>query len=512
MREKEKVSEKLYIWVFMLLLIGPWIMWGIVRLADYETFVSLSDVSGENREKAEIDATELLSTGDSLAAFVDDRAPFRNFFIDGYQSVEGKLEKSYRTAFSKVSSAFDKSGDSKKEVDNIDSLFDNTTSSEIVVENNPDTVVEHEHTFSVDTYVEPDCENQGYYINVCTDCGYKEVENIDALGHVKTLTGSSTASYTTYGYNEYVCEVCHKMLREDFEPKLVDTSYLAPSVSGDTVLGRFDWLFYNSSGCISYYRGQSLLDEETLAQRKALVEKLYSICDERGIELHLMIFPNKEQVYSEYMPSYTIDDEYKRVQREVDYINADHENALLYPLQDLKNADAYWQVYSKYDTHWNHMGAFIGMQHLYKVMGMELTNPLEQTVKKRVNTRCDLIILGGLSQDAYPEDYDYIVNYKPEITISGLDVTEKINRVTSTSENDQKLVMLSDSYRELMAPFICKDFKQSVLLHRDYTEACTNDILGADVLIISAVERYDSRLFGNIEQVISIFEQNPVTE
>lgn len=508
MEENNNYFEKLYIFLFMALLIVPWILWGLLRVSDVEAYNRLSDVSGENRQKNELDLVALISSGDELSSYINDRAPFRNIFIDKYQHFESSVEKNYRGFVGKVSSLFFKGQDESKEMADLSDMFSTSKNETIVLDEDPDTVIEHTHTFVEDVVVKPNCEEQGYTIYVCSECGKKQVEYFEATGHDKILLSVSEVSYTTYGYTEYICGECGKRIREDFEPKLIDTSFFAPVISKETILGRYDWLFYTGNASVSYYRGTNLLDEETLEARKNITEKLYKICNERGIELYIMIFPSKEQVYSEYMPSYTIEDEYKRVAREVDYINSDHENAILYPLKDLKAADAYWQVYSKYDTHWNHMGAFIGMQHLYKVMGMELTNPFNENVFKVVNTRDDLIILGGLSKEAFPEDYDYLVDYKPEITVNNLNVMSAVNRVTSNSENDKKLVFIADSYRELMAPFITKDFSEAVILHRDKTDACVQDILDTDVLFLAAAERYDSRLFSNMEKIIEIFESN----
>lgn len=512
MSEKKNFLEKLYI-VFFVAIIGlSWVAWAVVRIFFPSVYEKYSDVSGENRVKTEFDAAKLISSGDMLSSYVDDRVPFRKVFIDKYQKVDSTVEKGYRMAVSKVLELVNGKSFSEKQVENMDDFFKDNQTELPVIENDETTVVAHKHSMVLDTSLKATCEEDGYEIYVCSECGYKELETIPATGHQKILLETSVASYTTYGFKEYICGECGKKIREDFEPKLIDTTYLAPVISGTTVVGRYDWLFYSGNSSISYYRGTNLLDEETLYERKALVDKLYSICEEKGIQLYMMIFPNKEQVYSEYMPSYTIENEYKRVEREVDYINADREDAIIYPLKELRDADAYWQVYCKYDTHWNSMGGFIAVQQLYKRMGMELTNPLTQTVEKVPNSRCDLIALGGFSIDAYPTDYDYIVDYRPEITLHGWNPLQKINRLSSDSDNETKLVMVSDSYREFMAPFMGKDFKESLFLHRDYIASCVDEITSADILVVSAVERYDSRLFTSIERLIAVFEGESINE
>ena len=52
----------------------------------------------------------------------------------------------------------------------------------------------------------------------------------------------------------------------------------------------------------------------------ALMVQLQELCDEKGIQLQYIILPNKELVYSEYMPSYTIANSKRRTETFVEYV------------------------------------------------------------------------------------------------------------------------------------------------------------------------------------------------
>lgn len=75
------------------------------------------------------------------------------------------------------------------------------------------------------------------------------------------------------------------------------------------ICGRDGWLFYNSSNIegetintISDYQGYP---DFTAENKTTIINKLKryrDICNQQNIPFHLMIIPNKEQVYEEYLP------------------------------------------------------------------------------------------------------------------------------------------------------------------------------------------------------------------
>ena len=278
-------------------------------------------------------------------------------------------------------------------------------------------------------------------------------------------------------------------------------------MGGNTLIGRFNWLFYAGENALQYYTGENAPSQEELAGYAATVNRLKELCDARGITPVIMIMPNKEQVYPEYMPTSEVVNSYKRPQQIRDYLNAYTSVPCIYPLTELQGADLYWRVYYKYDTHWNHMGAFIGLQALYKTLGMELTNPLLIGGYEAPVTRNDLVSLGGLSAETYGGETEYVPQYRGDIMVEGLDALADICHTYSTSPNACKLVMIADSYRELMAPYICKDFSECVIAHRRVVDSCADDIRSCNILFITAVERSDKDLFASIEEIIKILEQ-----
>ena len=517
MKKLRRVFSKLYIAGFFAIIALPWVIWGLLALFDKEAFEKFSNISDENRNRNTFEIYSLYESGQELSDYIDDRVPFRKYVIDTYQRWQGKADAVYRNASNGIMNFFGKSSNEVQVVDTpYEDMFSENGEPVVSLDAQPVTPyyeyenVDHDHECTVALeQVEPECEKEGYIRFICDLCGEEVTKVVPAKGHSDLVLKETYASYTEHGYKLCKCTECEKIYLKDYSPKLVDTNYMAPQiVNGSTILGRSWWLFFAGDDSESYYKGTNLLSDETLQSYADKVNRLKELCDARGISLYMIFYPNKEQVYSEYMPTYEIVDEYKRTQRLVDYLNENTSVPSVYPLNELKTADIYWPSYCMYDTHWNHFGAFYGMQALYKVMGMELTNPIYETIYQTANDRNDLLTLAGLSRENYPEDPDYVVNYKPEIENDDFEVIAPVSRVNSKSSNQQRLVFISDSFREAMANYIVKDFSYTTLAHGDYINDISEDILNGNVLVMGCVERYDYRMFNYIDKVISILESN----
>ena len=126
----------------------------------------------------------------------------------------------------------------------------------------------------------------------------------------------------------------------------------------------------------------------------------------------------------------------------------------------------------------------------------------------------DLVSLGYLDPNNYCDDINYNVIYKPEIHIlqnrgDKIGIGSGTYHSMSDSENINNLVLLSDSYRTAMIPFLEKDFLNCTITHRDNVnhEDIVEAIKKADIFVITAVERFDSEIIEAVEAVIIILSE-----
>ncbi|MBR6307013.1 MAG: hypothetical protein IKR39_00215 [Lachnospiraceae bacterium] len=510
-KRNRRIFKKLYIALFVAMIFLPWIVWGGVRIFAPEFYAEQADISDEKRNKNELKFKDLLDSGESLSSYVDDRVPFRSGIINIYQNYEGKTEKVYQDAMRSVISFFSGKATEQKETVDLSTMLGGDGEGKESVSDNTLPVEEtqgldHEHSLAVIDKVDSTCDSPGYVRYKCVYCDYSKKEIIEPKPHDLMLIKESAVSYETYGYKEYMCRACGKLELKDFISKYVDNTYMAPQTVGGTLIGRYDWLFYADNSALDYYTGSNVLSEEEMKNYADKVNRLYDLCSQRGMSVLIMFMPNKEQVYPEYLPTMEVVNRYKREQQLIDYLGANTYVPCLYPLEELKAAEVFWPVYYKYDSHWNHMGAFVALQSIYKVIGIETTNPMLIGAPACTSERNDLILLGGLSRENYPAEIEYKPEYKNDVIVNGLDPLADICHTYSTSPNNRKLVLLADSFRELITPYITKDFSECVIAHRKYTDNMAEDIKNCNVLILAAVEREDKDLFNCIDKVIAILE------
>ncbi len=125
-----------------------------------------------------------------------------------------------------------------------------------------------------------------------------------------------------------------------------------------------------------------------------------------------------------------------------------------------------------------------------------------------------LVITAGLSWQDYERDYDHVPNYRPEVELFNTEGeiniihTEKsaVYRTESTAANESSFVMIGDSFRLYMMPYLERDFSHISIAHRDNVQDLAEDIREADILVIECVERLDDSLNGTLIQIINILE------
>lgn len=511
---------------FMMILILPSAVWGVLRMiarSNPAVMEMLDYDLGENRERAPFpESFDLDEYTKELEAYYNDRAPFRSVLIRWNQRFSGKLESVYQAGLEPKLIAWLYGGQGDTQIpgqpivlpgnNGSGSTPGNGSSDEastpsdgsapVTPENNPTaTPVGETHNYLVEQQIPPTCEKEGSITCRCEKCGDTYTQVLPAAGHVPE-TKVVEPSYLNYGYTSYSCTVCGKTWRGNFVEKPIDNSYFPPKLAGDyVVFGRYNWLFYRGNSTLSYYRGMNILPDQEMAGYLEVLQQLQDVCDNKGIRLCFMVIPNKEEVYAEYMPTYQIADTFKRDQRFAAYVAENSNINFLYPLEELKAGKVCYDTYYQFDSHWNNAGGFLGAQALYKALDMPVTGFTDWNIKETVGTPTGLIATGGLDPAAYPEDHDYAIDYKPEVQLINVEGEKSIlcstgiYRAWSDCGNDRKLVFLGDSFRIAMLPYLERDFAEICVAHRDEKQKIKQDIKEADVLVVSAVERFDKEIF-----------------
>ena len=384
------------------------------------------------------------------------------------------------------------------------------------------------HYYEEDPASIPVCGTKYDQITVCSGCGDTKTKENTIKKHVDgEVLKTVEVSYTTYGYTLVRCADCGGEYRTEIKNKRTDNSNFLPYYRSDTVYeGRHKWLFYRGNNSEAYYMGTNLMSDEQLAEYTTVFQQLNDICKEKGIQLQISIWPNKEQVYYEYT-ALSPETKEKRVDRLVKYIAEHSDVNVIYPLTELINMKPYYEMYLKYDTHWNCAGGFVGYQAMLKSLGLDTTDirtcpVFEYTGQKGQvsdqyynQIRGDMLGMGGWPAPAedYPSHINYYIKYRPTVNVdsfSGLNGAGDTRHTTAANAPfDCNFVMLGDSYRVMQLSYLERDFTDCFLTHRSHVndEDVKEAIKNADILVISAVERLESDILATAKHIINILSE-----
>lgn len=255
--------------------------------------------------------------------------------------------------------------------------------------------------------------------------------------------------------------------------------------SNEVLLGKDGWLFYKATGDgtpLYDYMGINHFSEEELAK---VYDNLVAIGDgisARGMDVIFMTVPNKEQVYSEYMPD-TVDkiNDKSRLDELTEYIES--KGGLIadrYGYVDtskvLRACKDIYPLFYRTDTHWTECGSYLALMELRRAMDQRVT-PIDEVVfTDKGGFVGDLAKISG-SRDEYSD-----VN--PVIDASS---------INDDSTKDQVMLIIGDSFGDAMI-HSAKHFYKEVYWVRlkEYTDEL--DRYEPDVVVVECVERYLSDL------------------
>ena len=264
------------------------------------------------------------------------------------------------------------------------------------------------------------------------------------------------------------------------------------SSKNNALFGKEDWLFYLGDKSLDYYQGKNIPSEQELAIFVEKAEKINNYFISKGKQFKIFIAPNKEQVYSEFLPNgIYVFNQQKRIDVIVDYFKAHSNVEIIYPKQELLDAKEMGQIYYKYDTHWNSAGGYFGTLPLLQALNIEIGE-----VKLEESSRMGGDLLNMIAVEP-KEDVEFKVDYRPEISFQ-INFENDTYRCTSDNPNGKNLFLIGDSFREKMINTLGKEFTNSAFgtrLSYTNTNFYEEEFEQADTVVFQCVERYEQHMF-----------------
>lgn len=279
----------------------------------------------------------------------------------------------------------------------------------------------------------------------------------------------------------------------------IDYSVFHQSSNDQVLLGKDHWLFYDNredGDPVSAYLGRNLFSEEQL---ESIAENCLATRDYLaglGTEFVLFIPPNKERVYAEMMPSsFGPPAERYAAQQLVDYLRQNTDLRVVYPYDALMRVKAEMPdtpLYFLTDTHWNHVGAYVGVRLLLQELGVSLPDILgeELSIAEAPAESGDLAAMLNLSGYLERVERNYAVEgLEPHgVAVDAYDPNSAVV-CHSDSPDRRKVFVFMDSFGWNMIDYIAPQFGESYF--RDKSAYAPDDLLEQkpDLFVCEIVER-----------------------
>lgn len=300
-------------------------------------------------------------------------------------------------------------------------------------------------------------------------------ENRELINRPKFII-SNINNYTKEYYSYYNDHLAFKNELVKLK-NLIDIKIFYNIVSSHRrLLGKDKWLFYDS-----VYSSKKLrkLDDKELLELKNLMLSFVNKLKKENIDFILLICPKKEFVYTEYLPKYFRLRNYDYITEQFIQYMKDSGVKIIYLKGELLKYKSKYQLYYKYDFHWNKLGAYIGYSEIMKSLSLPYDNLDELTIlsnniknyKGTLFSQYNDISRGlGLSRNRVFTD-DYIFDISNYYTNSlSYYITNEIDWATFdtysySNFNNKRLFIVRDSYFAYIRDYISPVFSNISFVH-----------------------------------------------
>ena len=285
---------------------------------------------------------------------------------------------------------------------------------------------------------------------------------------------------------------------------MIDYYLFRESPNERVILGDRGWLFYNSDAAqdghtVDMYLGDFRYSDEQLQQIASNLTSAADYLNSNNCEFILYIAPNKERVYSENMPSNYRDAERLENSATVQLISYLQENTGIcvvwpYPaIREYIDNHPDRTVYYKTDTHWNHLGAYIGAKALLDELGISVPSPDEISFSEEECQPGDLYNFLALDR-LIMDDSDYNPENLPHAPQKS-DVDDQSHWEYRNSGRDSRnILVVRDSFSYAMRDYLGSEFNRVDFYKKsNFSQKLVHE-KSPDVFVLQLVERNDDLL------------------
>ena len=287
--------------------------------------------------------------------------------------------------------------------------------------------------------------------------------------------------------------------------KHVESATVSLQSTEKVLVGKDGWLYYIDSADgdpVASYKGRDVLTEEQLAGIKSNVEETAKNMKAEGRTFVIMIVPNKERMYPEYLPDSAGDPaEIYAAKQIYDYLKANTDVHIVYPydalMQAKVNLGENTLLYYKTDSDWNELGAYIATCEMFKEIADEVPCDLPDYMSSQITIEQQEAPTGDLAEMLNAVG---VVKNGPTFVPTGLNAHQLQSIVTNfsgesqfnTSDGYSNLTVYAkhDSFGDNMAPYLACQFAYTAMVHHSIGNNDYIRVVNPDVFVLECSERY----------------------
>ena len=269
-------------------------------------------------------------------------------------------------------------------------------------------------------------------------------------------------------------------------------------VHKDLILGKEKWLFLKWDPLIPNYMGTYTYTEEELERAKNNLIRLKEVFNQNGADFYMVICPDKNQIYPEYMPDYIkrIHPEFNATDVFIKYMKENTDLNIIYLKEYFLDIKKYYPIYYKFDAHWNKLGAYFGYQEIMNNIGKDyinINNISLQRIDNAENTPSLAQLASLRNSKLYKYDTEYIISnytkYKYKLLTN---YRWEYISCESDSKDNTSIVMIRDSFADNIFDYMSTRFsKTSYIIAGSDSYSISNIIkTNPNIVIYLSVERY----------------------
>ncbi len=282
---------------------------------------------------------------------------------------------------------------------------------------------------------------------------------------------------------------------------MIDYKVFKSSPSDTVIIGKKGWLFYKGVQAqeedpVGDYMGTNLFTDAELEKIKDNMLAARDLLKKRGCEFVIFMAPNKERVYSEYMPDvYGEPAKENRYEQVYNYLKKNTDLTIVDSLPEIMEYKENYpdqQLYFRYDTHWNELGAYRGAKVLASALGQELPSMDQIQLVNPHKGSFDLARMIHLSNQL---TYDYtpkLAGYTDKNIVESKNDASTEFRFYNADNNGlhEKLMIIGDSFSMYLSPYIASFYNNSyVAFYYNYKYSML-DKESPNIVVYETVERY----------------------